>query len=130
MAESRRQTFGRIMYMKRKALGYTQEQLASFVGESPQMISAIEKGEKAPSFDKLFEIADFFKTTVDAMTGGTCNRQVTNYIDADFSASDGSMMLIGTQDIDTIGRYVDLFVRVRHRHAPEPTEPPESIEDT
>ena len=65
----------------------------------PQTISKIEQGKMVPSFDKLFQIADFFKTTVDAMTGGVGPRTgTTTYIDAEFSASDGSMLFIGTQD--------------------------------
>lgn len=130
MAENRRETFARMLYVHRRRLGYTQEQLAALIGESPQMISAIEKGLKLPSFDKLFQIADFFKTTVDAMTGGlpagVCS---PTYIDAEFSASDGSMMFIGTHDLAAIGRAVDLFVKVRQPPAPAPPEPSDAALD-
>ena len=108
MAEGRRQTYQRMLYMLRREAGYTQEQLAALIDESPQTISKIELGKMVPSFDTLFKIADFFHTTVDAMTGGTAPRQgPTTYIDAEFSASDGSMLFIGTQDFDALGKAVN-----------------------
>ena len=128
MAESRRQTFARMLYMHRRELGYTQDQLAALIDESPQTISKIELGKMAPPFDTLFKIADFFPTTVDAMTGGVAVRQGSRtYIDAEFSASDGSILLIGTQDLDALGKVIDLFVRVRHRDeaVADPEAPPQ-----
>ena len=124
MAESRRQTYARMLYMHRRESGYTQEQLAALVDESPQTISKIELGKMVPSFDTLFKIADFFKTTADAMTGGAATRQASRtYIDAEFSASDGSILLIGTQDLDALGKVIDLFVRVRHRSVEAGADP-------
>ena len=126
MSEHRRQTYARMLYMHRREFGYTQEQLAALLDESPQTISKIEQGKMVPSFDKLFQIADFFKTTVDAMTGGVGpGRGATTYIDAEFSASDGSMLCIGTQDVEALGKAIDLFVRVRQTRPQAAREPDE-----
>lgn len=125
LADHRRQMFRRTLSRHRRDFGYTQAHLAALVEESPQTISKLEHGTMVPSFDKLFQLADVFATTVDAMAGGGQARAgTTTYIDAVFSASDGSMLFIGTQDLDALGKAVDLFVRVRHKDAAQDREPP------
>lgn len=133
MPESRRRTFGRMLYVLRKESGYTQEQLAKLLGfEGAQAISAIEKGLRAPSFDMLLKIVDFFQTSVEAMTTGRCQMpHVSNtFIDTSFSASDGSTMFIGTKDLKELGEMVDLFVRVRPRDHAAPDAPRSTHDDS
>ena len=125
MPESRRRTFGRMLYVLRKEAGYTQDALAKLLGfEGAQAVSAIEKGVRAPSFDMLFKIVDFFQTTVDAMTTGRCalSHGQTTFIDTSFSASDGSAMFIGTKDVSELGDIIDLFVRVRQSQPAPPDD--------
>jgi transcriptional regulator with XRE-family HTH domain len=48
---------GRNMLRRRKALGYTQEQLAEAVGIEQQSLSRMENGHLAPRFGRLSDIA-------------------------------------------------------------------------
>lgn len=118
MPESRRKTFGRMLGVYRRQAGYTQEQLAKLLGfEGAGAISAIERGEKAPSFDKLLAILDFFQTPLEAMLTGRCGQAHINhtYIDTSFSASDGSTIFVGTKDLKEAEAIADLLVQFRKR---------------
>ena len=131
MAESRRKTFGRMLGVYRRQSGYTQEHLAKLLGfEGAGAISAIERGEKAPSFDKLLAILDFFQVPLEAMLTGRCTpAHITHtYIDTSFSASDGSTIFVGTKDLQEAEALADVFVRLRkpERDASGPLPTPEA----
>jgi transcriptional regulator with XRE-family HTH domain len=49
----------------RKALDLTQEEFASEIGVEPQHISAIERGAKGLSLDKLMEVRRKFQVSID-----------------------------------------------------------------
>jgi transcriptional regulator with XRE-family HTH domain len=61
---SARRRFGRRLQMLRSQNALTQEQLAEAVGKSTEHISFLERGERSPSFEMLFELARVLKTTV------------------------------------------------------------------
>lgn len=133
MPESRRKTFGRMLGVNRRSLGYTQEQLAKLLGfEGAGAISAIERGENAPSFDKLLAILDFFQTSLEAMTTGRCKRSHggNTYIDTSFSASDGSTIVVGAKDLKELGEMGALFVRLRKHDPPAPESTPVESDGT
>ena len=56
---------GETIKQYRKALGMTQEEFASEIGVEPQHISAIERGAKGLSVDKLMEIRRKFQVSID-----------------------------------------------------------------
>lgn len=59
---SSRETFGRGLAALRKQKGLTQAALAARIDVSPQFLTAIETGKKAPSFDSIDQIADALET--------------------------------------------------------------------
>jgi transcriptional regulator with XRE-family HTH domain len=48
---------GRIIRLRRKELGYTQEYLASLSGFSPRLIGEIERGRKTVGIQKIVNLA-------------------------------------------------------------------------
>ncbi|MBR4961737.1 MAG: helix-turn-helix transcriptional regulator, partial [Clostridia bacterium] len=53
----------------RKSKNITQEQLAGYLGVSPQAVSRWECGTACPDISMLPQLADFFEITVDEMLG-------------------------------------------------------------
>lgn len=49
--------------------GYTQKNVADFLGCSAVVYSRYETGERMPSIDLLIQIADFFSVTMDELVG-------------------------------------------------------------
>ncbi len=68
------EVIGRNIAALRKEKGVTQEQLAKYVGISPQAVSKWENGG-VPDTELLTKIADYFGTSIDALFG----RDVSNY---------------------------------------------------
>ncbi len=62
------EAIGKNIAMLRKEKGATQEQLAKYVGISPQAVSKWENGG-VPDTELLGKIADYFETSVDALFG-------------------------------------------------------------
>ena len=60
---------GRRVKLARESKKISQEQLALFVGRSPKMISAIERGIKMPSVNTLFAIRQQLDVTLDYLIG-------------------------------------------------------------
>lgn len=54
----------------RKSSGYTQEQLAEFMDVSIQMISNLERGNKAIRIDNLLKISRIFEVSTDYILSG------------------------------------------------------------
>ncbi len=48
---------GDLIRCRRKELGYTQEQVASFMGCSPRLIGEVERGRTTVAFQTLFDLA-------------------------------------------------------------------------
>ena len=59
-----RQQFGRRLQALRTERGLTQEQLAEALDKSVEHVSYLERGERAPSFETLFDLADALQTNV------------------------------------------------------------------
>ncbi len=53
----------------REKRGLTQKEVAFSLKVSIQAISYWETGERMPSYDKLFQLADLYKTTTDELLG-------------------------------------------------------------
>ena len=58
---------------RRKALGYTQEQLAELMDVSIQMISNLERGNKAIRIDNLLKISNILDISTDYILTGEQN---------------------------------------------------------
>ncbi len=68
------------IHESRKALGITQEALASKLGITPQSVSRWENGQSRPDVDMLPRLAAFFGITVDALFGYKAeNLKITQY---------------------------------------------------
>lgn len=73
---------GQVIKSRRKALGYSQEDLAEIVNRTPSHIGQIERGDSLPSVDVLIKIVDVLSIdgrqlfssseTVDEMTDVAC----------------------------------------------------------
>ena len=61
--EARRRLAQRLQTLRAER-GITQEQLAETVGKSTEHISFLERGERSPSFEMLFDLASVLETTV------------------------------------------------------------------
>jgi len=59
------QRLGKTIAKKRKAAGYTQEQVAEHLGIGPEAFSRIERGKVGASVAKLFELATLFDCGVE-----------------------------------------------------------------
>jgi putative transcriptional regulator len=60
-------TFGTNLKQLRTQRKTSQSDVAQAVGVWQSMISGIENGEKTPSLDLAFRIADYFDVTVDSL---------------------------------------------------------------
>lgn len=66
------------IYERRKALGYTQEQIAEMMDVSIQMISNLERGNKAIRIDNLLKISKILKVSTDyILTGEQCESELS-----------------------------------------------------
>lgn len=76
-----RKKFGRRVKYLRTQRGMTQEQLAEAIGVSVDLISLIERGKSATSFDRLEKIATAFGVTL---------KELFNFEDNEMDKSDRS----------------------------------------
>lgn len=73
---------GNRLLNKRKELRYTQEQMAELLGVSTGFYGMIERGEKAPSLEKLVMIYEKLGTDITyLLTGDEREGQFSGYID-------------------------------------------------
>lgn len=73
---------GNRLLMKRRELHYTQEQMAELLGVSTGFYGMIERGEKAPSIEKLVIIYEKLGTDITyLLTGDEKEEKVLDYID-------------------------------------------------
>jgi len=63
-------SLGQRIKMRRQALKLTQQELAEALGLTPQHISAIEKGKRAPSLPSLAKLAEELGVTIDYLLTG------------------------------------------------------------
>lgn len=73
---------GNRLLLKRRGLHYTQEQMAELLGVSAGFYGMIERGEKAPSIEKLVVIYEKLGTDITyLLTGVEKEEQAINYIE-------------------------------------------------
>lgn len=73
---------GTRLLMVRRELHYTQEQMAEILGVSAGFYGMIERGEKAPSIEKLITIYEVLGTDITyLLTGEEKGEQISNYIE-------------------------------------------------
>lgn len=76
------QSIGNRLLMRRRELHYTQEQMAEQLGVSTGFYGMIERGEKAPSIEKLVIIYEKLGTDITyLLTGDEKEDQVPDYIE-------------------------------------------------
>lgn len=66
---------GKRIQNRRKQLGYTQEQLAEMMNVSIQMVSNLERGNKAIRIDNLINISEIMNISTDYILTGKQNQQ-------------------------------------------------------
>ena len=64
------QEIGKRIQLRRKDLGYTQEQLAELMNVSIQMVSNLERGNKAIRIDNLINLSQILKVSTDYILKG------------------------------------------------------------
>lgn len=73
---------GNRLLVRRRELHYTQEQMAELLGVSTGFYGMIERGEKAPSIEKLIIIHEKLGMDITyLLTGDERKEQVINYIE-------------------------------------------------
>ena len=76
-----KQLFGDRVQALRKERGITQEQLAEYIYKSVEHISYIERGERAPSFETILDIAEALKVSVPYLMNVTPQTDIsTNFL--------------------------------------------------
>ncbi|MDM3849141.1 MAG: helix-turn-helix domain-containing protein [Aphanizomenon gracile PMC627.10] len=76
-----KQLFGDRVQALRKERGITQEQLAEHIYKSVEHISYIERGERAPSFETILDIAEALKVSVPYLMNVTPQTDIsTNFL--------------------------------------------------
>ena len=79
--EKAKQLFGERVKALRKEREITQEQLAEHINKSIEHISYIERGERAPSFETILDIAEAFAVSVPYLMNITHQTEVsTNFL--------------------------------------------------
>lgn len=69
---------GERVNLRRKTLGYTQEQLAEKINVSVQMISNLELGKKAIRPENIVKLCDTLEISTDyLLTGSDSNRKIS-----------------------------------------------------
>ena len=77
---------GKRLLEARKNMKYTQEDVAEHFGINAQSVSKWEKEENAPDIDKLAELAELYKVTLDWLLTGNMPEKEILEITANLSA--------------------------------------------
>ena len=85
------QDIGKRIQQRRKALGYTQEQMAEMMNVSVQMVSNLERGNKAIRIDNLINISRILKVSTDYILTGM-NHSQTNSATEQLSQRDQNLI--------------------------------------
>lgn len=88
---------GKRIQNRRKQLGYTQEQLAEMMNVSVQMVSNLERGNKAIRIDNLINISQIMNISTDFILTGKQNQQdISNLSEqiSDLSPKDRKMIAL------------------------------------
>ena len=64
------QDIGKRIQLRRKVLGYTQEQMAEMMNVSVQMVSNLERGNKAIRIDNLLSVSRILQVSTDYILTG------------------------------------------------------------
>lgn len=78
MKEADLQGIGKRIQSRRKQLGYTQEQLADLMNVSIQMVSNLERGNKAIRIDNLIHLSYILNISTDYILTGKQTSHDTN----------------------------------------------------
>jgi transcriptional regulator with XRE-family HTH domain len=81
-----RQHIGAQVKGAREARGYTEVQIANFVGVSPEFISRAERGEISIPIHQLTHMADLFLVDLDSLVAGPASTGLPH--DSDLEAAD------------------------------------------
>ena len=103
MENANLQEIGKRIQLRRKQLGYTQDQLASMMDVSIQMISNLERGNKAIRIDNLINLSQILKISTDYILTG----KNAGYNSASLSEK---ISLLSSKSRDIIEQFVDYFL--------------------
>lgn len=86
MNENELIAIGKRIQNRRKQLGYTQEQLAEMMNVSVQMISNLERGNKAIRIDNLIRLSGIMNISTDYILTGKESQQDMSNLSEQISA--------------------------------------------
>lgn len=86
MNETELIAIGKRIQNRRKQLGYTQEQLAEMMNVSIQMVSNLERGNKAIRIDNLIHLSQIMNISTDYILTGKQSPQDMNNLSEQISA--------------------------------------------
>ncbi len=100
MSEADLRSIGKRIQNRRKQLGYTQEQLAEMMNVSIQMISNLERGNKAIRIDNLIHLSRILDISTDIILTG---KETTD----DMEALTSRIALLSAKDRNMIEMLVE-----------------------
>lgn len=100
MSEADLRSIGKRIQNRRKQLGYTQEQLAEMMNVSIQMISNLERGNKAIRIDNLIHLSKILDISTDIILTG---KETTD----DMEALTSRIALLSAKDRNMIEMLVE-----------------------
>lgn len=93
---------GERVILRRKALGYTQEQLAEKINVSIQMISNLELGKKAIRPENIVKLCSALKISADyLLTGSNPNDKISSISD--------KLAQLSPEELKTIEQLIELL---------------------
>lgn len=94
---------GQRMYLQRKQLGLTQEQVAELADISPQLLSNAENGIQVIGSDKLFRISQALEVSADYLLSG-------NYSNKDIQILQNKLQDTTNQKRLAIDKIADIII--------------------
>ena len=102
--------FGENLKAKRKAKGYTQEELAIKINVVRQTVSKWEKGLSVPDADMLSQIAEVLDTKVSVLLGGTITEETDKDAVAEQLAKISEQLAIKNRRSKAIWKTIGMIV--------------------
>ena len=96
---------GQRMYLQRKQLGLTQEQVAELADISPQLLSNAENGIQVIGSDKLFRISQALEVSADYLLSG-------NYSNKDIQILQNKLQDTTNQKRLAIDKIADIIINL------------------
>lgn len=104
--------------------GISQKQLALAIGVAQNTLSQYENGKRAPDFDTMARISDYFHVSVDYLLGRDEEKPFTNTDEGQMEALDaeiiGRLVSLTPEEIGKVDAFVQGMIASRSKGASPP----------